>query len=450
MRSSPGAIARSRSGITVVLLVLLMPVVLGLVALSVDVGYLYTSKGRLQSVADVAVLTGIAAVDETKTYTQEDAQVRTRISQTAAVNGLSSSFFSVSTIKNPGTDDVLLARVTANYRTPLFFSGFLGVREANLGIVASAEVIPGQIGYKGGGLALFGDLLVDANGNVFIDSFDSRDGNYNPINTGPDGRPYAKANATVGGNGDADVNGDISFHGDLVIGDDVEITGTSGYVLGSVLCGGSIDAPPSSISGFRVGGFPVPAFNPTPATLPAGVASSNDNWRITGYLDSARLASSQELVKGSGGGPKIIYIPAGGTYYLRLIDLQSDIQVQLTGDPSAEGETLIYLDGPMTVLGGVFNGGSSPKAADLRIVSVVSTPDSAPIKIGGSGGVYADIYAPSQRFTLAGGGVLYGRIFGRKLDLQGNTAVHYDEALLPIEGGVLVARVARRSPHLVQ
>jgi hypothetical protein len=397
----------------------------------------------------VAVLSAVASSDAARTFQQEDSTLRTRVAQTAEANGLTSGFFSVATVRGPGTDDLLLARVSASQNLVLFFSSFLGIRSMRVGVMASAEVTPRQIGYQGGGLALFGELLVDATGNVFIDSYDSRNGPYVALSTGPDGRPYCRGNATIGGNHNAEISGAISFHGDCFFGNDFTISGTSGLVMGSVLCGGTINAPPTAITGNRIGAFEVPPFDPVPAQAPADILLSNDNAGITGYFDAEELSDNYVLKKG-GSGDKVIYLPAGGRYYFREITLQSDVRIELQGDPTTAGVTTIYLDGPMTVLGGITNNALVPRAGDLRIVSVNLDPNDGPIKIGGNATVYADIYAPQQDFTLAGGGVLVGRVFGRTLDLQGNTAVHYDESLPHIEGGVLVASNPKRSPHLVE
>ncbi len=447
--ASPRRRGTSR-GIAVILILLLLPVLFGVIAVTVDVGYLYITKSRLQGVADVAVLTAVASIDAARTYQQEDSTLRTRIAQTSQSNGLGSGFFSVATVRAPGADDLLLARVSASRDLVLFFSSFLGISSIRVGVMASAEVMPQQIGYQGGGLALFGELLVDATGNVFIDSYDSRNGPYIALSNGPDGRPYCRGNATIGGNHNADISGAISFHGDCFFGDNFTISGTSGLVMGNVLCGGTITAPPTAIAGSRVGAYNVPPFNPVPAQAPADILTTNDNALITGYFDSAELSDNYVLKKSSGSGEKIIYLPAGGRYYFREINLQSDVRIELQGDPTTAGVTTVYLDGPMTVLGGITNNAAVPKAGDLRILSVNPDPNDGPIKLGGNTTVYADIYAPQQDFTLAGGGVLVGRIFGRTLDLQGNTAVHYDEALPHIEGGVLVASNPKRSPHLVE
>ncbi len=431
------------------LYLLALTLLFGIVSLVIDVGYLQVTKARIQKVADLAVLTAVASIKEDLPYELEVLQVKSVVAMTAENNGLSRNAFTVETVRHPDRDDLMLARVLRAHDTPTFFARLLGIESVKVGILAAAEVFQGGIGYGGGGIGLFGELLVDAFGNVFIDSYNSDVAPYNPSNIGPDGRPYDRKHGNVVGNVDATLGGSFSFHGDAYFGNDVNVAGGSGFLLGNVLAGGTISAADGIISGFQVGGQNMQLIDPVPATAPADIATSNDNGLISGYFDADDLADDQILSKGSGSGPKQINLPAGGTYYFKEVDLPSNVNITLLGAPAAT-QTVIYLDGPAKILGGIVNGGPNPKPADLRIESIVTTPLSAPIQFGGQASIYADIYSPLQEFGLAGGGELYGRAFAKRLDLHGNTKIHYDESLAPNSGGVLTGTSARRRPRLVE
>lgn len=127
---SPGpcTCARQRHGVTVVLVALLLVFIMGVVALGVDVGYLYMNRAQLQTCADSGSLAGAEAllsdalVQTTPDYSTGQSAARSVAVQFAAANkvGTSSPSVDLNSSNDPNGDVVIgyLADPT-NTSTPL-------------------------------------------------------------------------------------------------------------------------------------------------------------------------------------------------------------------------------------------------------------------------------------------------------------------------------------------
>lgn len=438
---------RRRRGITLVTFIIFTPLFLAILALVVDGGLAYARKAQFQVIADIAVLSAVGDLPSGD-FDAQDAHVRKRVKQHVLANSMPATFFEVQTIRHPTQDLLMAASVQHKASQGSTFGMFQGISSFGIDIRSVAEITIGDIGGSGKNLAIFGEIIVDANSKVLADSYDSDSAVYNPTHTGADGRAYDRANATIGSNSDANFTGDVSLHGSVYALGDIVVKGSSAYLRGDAIASGVVDAKPAAITGNILSGYPLPSFTPLAATKPPDIEGNNDNDDISGYVDSEALEDDFILRKKGGKGSKVIKIPAGGTYYLKEIDLPSDVDIHVTGNPDVAGPAVLYLDGPVTVNGGIINISSNPKPSHLRFISVADK-GAGDIKLTGNGTIYADIYAPQQLADLRGTSVIYGRVFGDRVLFSGTVDFHFDEALDPIEGGVYVPNTSLAQPRLV-
>ena len=121
---------RSQTGMLAVLIALLLPMLMGFLALSIDVGYMLLTRNRMQIAADSAA---IAAADALMHNQGIDAA--TAMAQTAAVaNGFTDqvSMTSVAVLipptgAAPFSQDSNYVRVTVSQTVPTFIASFFGI-----------------------------------------------------------------------------------------------------------------------------------------------------------------------------------------------------------------------------------------------------------------------------------------------------------------------------------
>ncbi len=116
----------------------MLPVILGMGALAVDVGYLYTARNQMQNAADAAAIAGAQVM-----LNGGDQSSAT----TAAVNFSNQNVGSVSYLTGAATTISFPAANTvqaniANNSVGLFFAGILGITTANVTATATAQFGP--------------------------------------------------------------------------------------------------------------------------------------------------------------------------------------------------------------------------------------------------------------------------------------------------------------------
>lgn len=159
---------RSQTGMLAVLIALLLPMLMGFLALSIDVGYMLLTRNRMQIAADSAA---IAAADALMHNQGIDAA--TAMAQTAAVaNGFTDqvSMTSVAVLIPPtGTapfsQDSNYVRVTVSQTVPTFLASFFGIASS----LRSAYAIAGPASSGNPcllSLSSSGSGVVSASGNV--------------------------------------------------------------------------------------------------------------------------------------------------------------------------------------------------------------------------------------------------------------------------------------------
>jgi hypothetical protein len=372
-----------------------MVMIAGFAALTVDVGVLYNGASDTQRTVGSAALAGAGilpsgdspAKAEAAAYVADNPVLKTLLAsgkvkiQVGRWIGQTKTF-------TPGFDgDGKIrnaVRVVGTHDQSLFFAKALGFQ--------TADVTREAVAVSGGGVCagVWGMEGVTLDGNVLIDSYDSRDGSYGPGNI--------QAHGDVCSCQDVWINGGITVNGDLMYGDgyNVYTEGSSFSVMGSIddhSCG------------------PVPAGGDF-------VTASWDN-------DNATIGLTPRGRDPFNGTQWDFYLTAQevltlnpGKYYFTsaMMDGQSQLIIN--------GPVEIYVDGPANFAGGgLVNASQDPK--DLIIYASGET-----VHATGGSGFYGAIHAPNATVFLDGGSTYYGTILGKSIDSDGSVIVHVDEAIV--------------------
>jgi Flp pilus assembly protein TadG len=164
----------SRRGMVVVLVALLLPVVVGTMALALDAGVLYLQRRQAQSTADAAALAGAYTMYNTSNFTQ---------SQSAALAIGTQNGFTISTsnVTQPGSTQ-LAVKVTSS--SPRFFSALWGTSSLSITASATAQTNSGSSGTTpystsavilldssaSGSLSLAGSAMITASAGIQVNS----------------------------------------------------------------------------------------------------------------------------------------------------------------------------------------------------------------------------------------------------------------------------------------
>jgi hypothetical protein len=286
------------------------------------------------------------------------------------------------------------------------------------------------------------NTIVWNGGNSTADSWDSSLGPY-----GSAASP-ARANATVGtptsDNGAVDVSGG-AIRGRLMTAGGT-IAKNSGAILSDTTTGTGWDSSLQT-NDFSATFPPItvpapPSANVTPVhssatiTFPATLPRPTDRPALDGVY-YYEFASNYGL-SGAGAASNVLQIDAPVVFLAtnhtttspNLIDLSGNASISV----SATGSLNIYTSGNIEVAGnGIANDTSTP--ANLQIFGTAASVGTQTIRFVGNGSSIAAIYAPNAAFQLKGNGDLQGAVVAYDINLNGNAAFHYDEALGSLSTG---------------
>jgi len=226
---------------------------------------------------------------------------------------------------------------------------------------------------------------VELVGNAWTDSFDSRNGPYNPINNkGHKGHVSTDGIAA----GVITVNTNSSVDGDAIVG-------PGGNPAVAINNNGII----TGIQGVAPGAQNLPL-----SSIPAGLVNQ-------GPLS---IAGNREVVLSE------------GTYWFSSINITGNGRLKTTG------AVKIYVTGNIDVGGnGIATANNLPP--NLLIYGTVDPGDPTQkttiVKIHGNGDFYGAVYAPAAFLDVYGNGAVYGALTGNTAKINGNGGFHYDEAL---------------------
>jgi len=225
-----------------------------------------------------------------------------------------------------------------------------------------------------GAYSLIGVNGVTISGSAVTDSYNSSKGPYKAATAGHKG--------SMASNGDIKLSGNAEIDGDARagVGKTTSISGSSS-VTGLVAPLGAVLSYPS-------------------ATLPGS------------YIDAG------DCVMSSG----TVHLP-GGNYVFGTIDLSGNAHVIW------DGPVNLYIRTKYAVSSGVVidTYGNVPANRVLNFLPTCKTATWT-----GSNDCVGELYAPDTDLTIGGTVEIYGRVTAKSINLTGNAALHYDEALSPI------------------
>ncbi len=234
--------------------------------------------------------------------------------------------------------------------------------------------------------AMLGIDFVNLDDRVVVDSYDSAQGDYDPL--------------TAGAKGDIKSNGDIYLD-------------TDNTVNGNTLAGGTVNpaGPGTTITGESYDGVPATTFIAVDTSYQP--TNSND----TGISPPGAYDSGTHNLFVAN---TVTLDP--GTYYFNQIDLNAGATLEISGP------VIIYMTGPMhAVGGGMINTSKNP--ANLLIFSSASGSNAIELDWG-TGEFYGAVYLLDGEFDIdSSHWKFYGSIIANEVDIDDDVEVHYDVAL---------------------
>ncbi len=267
-------------------------------------------------------------------------------------------------------------------------AGALGGRSTLVQMVSAVSV------YRWG---LFTETGITLTGGSATDSYDSRNGPYNPF--APD------SSGSVATNGSVVMSGTST----IVKGDAAAVGSVTGAVTGSTT-NGAAPFPHMPDLACPTGGYT--------SSLPRGHGISYNP--VTGAL------------RVDGGGNLTLTAPPAQYYFSEVV---------LTGGSTltvnAGGQHVdVYIGKKLDISGGgIVKTSAQPTQLGF---SACGTPGSSEQwTLTGGSGAYFSVYAPSHPVVVTGGGNLWGAVVGASYTASGGSKLHYDEALAQIPSKLL-------------
>lgn len=384
----------ARRGFAILWYSVVFLVLLGFVALAIDIGRVRLAKTELQTAADAAAR---AAAWHVRSDRDQARQVALNIAARNLCRGLAVALDPAQDIEfgqwDRATRTFILLQggalakadsvrihtrrlaVRAN-PIPLIFARVVGLDSVDVQATATGTLTGGWP-IRGG---IVGIDWVDLKGNPIIDSFDSNLGPYDPLHPGQQ--------ADVLSNGDLLGNGQPAIRGDAYPGPGHRVSANID------LSGATIELPEPLI---------FPSVDAGPYKL------ANDNANLQPFLD--------EQGNFTLGANETFHVPAG-TYCVRDLTLL--------------GSANLYLDGPVTFyVTGQVNLAGNVNTHDARPGDfAINVEGSGPVKLAGTSDLHASIYAPESDLTAAGTHDFFGAMVGKTLRVLGTGDLHEDHALV--------------------
>lgn len=424
--------APSRAGATLVILAFSIVLFVLFAALTVDVGYWYYQKAKLQGIVDVATVSALGTMSDRQTIDAQKLYIKQQLDLMAQGNGYEPGQFIptfTTTVSNafggPSQEIVESITVNTSQTVETFFWKIMRIQSIQIDAEAEAERV--NFAPSGGGqlddgscisfLAL-GNIVVDHNLN--IDSYDSRSGGYNPSNAAPSGggRRYHRGNAIVHANGNLtkSTTGDVvNYYGYLRIDGSMDMRDSYlsrlGRTTGVV---GERDGALTTDGGTTIVGTidATTTVNDIIGTLPKEPSDSTSDYDNANITNDGTLTFTGGIanVRNNGvlnvtGGSGNIFIPAGGRYRFTTFTTTATARVRVTGSTTAARPTQIWWDatgGTMTVAGGVTL--DSGTAKHIVLLNTGTRAIDLTARVYGTSPAtnetYVQIYSPGAAVTL--------------------------------------------------
>lgn len=268
--------------------------------------------------------------------------------------------------------------------------------------------------------AAFGEENLHMDSNARTDSYDSTLGDYvSQAVNGSGSNQYANTEGDVGSNGGISMDSNIGVYGDASPGPGQSVTGDLANITGNTT------PMPQTI---ELPDIVVPAIPLTAASYTVAasttLASGNYNWTnftvnnsktltITGpatiVVTNFVLKSGSNLIVNASAGPVEFFV-------LDDFKLNSNTTIQSgTQDPSHIAFNLL--------------------SDNILDPGIDVTFDEDLVDFDSGSKMYATIFAPSAEITIDSNFELFGAMVARRVDLNSNCRIHYDERLATLNDG---------------
>lgn len=409
---------KSSGGSTLIIVTLFLPVIIGLSALSIDVGYFHWERSRLEAVADLATLSALGNVDwNGREADDEEEEINQTIQSVLTANGFDSSLLGTPTYT---VREGNVERIEIDQAVPLsaFFSKIVLSESQNF-VVRIRTVA--EVEYDNSGSMVAPDYAIYGLKRVYIHSSSSVVATYNSTTTAwvpPGVPPNASTTEIAIGSGDLIYfNGTGSYPASFYAYNEIQASGgpTIEYNAVSPFIDFAVN-----VDGDRdIDSVPLLVCPPPAEPLP------NDNHEIQLYGGSKASFSGDSITIKNGG---TMVLKAGGNYVFDDIDLKNGGEIEIDNTTPVAGASAgdpvkIYVRGSLSAAGQFVQNSNQMKIYGLNTDTVARQS----FDIGGNADTYIDLYAPCADVVLRGSGIFYGRIYGYDVDIQ--ASFYFDQAL---------------------
>lgn len=265
--------------------------------------------------------------------------------------------------------------------------------------------------------AAFGDEILHMDSNSRADSYDSTVGPYDADN-GSGSNAYDETNGDVGSNGNITIDSNIGVWGDAH-------PGPSSTLLGS---------HPENIFGSTT---PLTTAIELPAIIVPSVVAPGGNKAVTGetlatgayYYDSLTVNTGKTLT---------INGPATIVCHNFKLKANSHVVVNAAGGPV---EFFVIDDFVLNSNTSIASIGQRPADVTFNLLSdnildpgIDVSFDEDLVDFDSGSSLHGTIYAPSAAITIDSNFELFGSLVARRVDLDSNCRIHYDESLATAAG----------------
>ena len=268
----------------------------------------------------------------------------------------------------------------------------------------------------------FGDEQLTMDSQAMIDSYNSQLGPYEDQATNGSGSSaYANANGNTGSNGDITLKQNSKIYGDATPG----VDGTTAVTGNAVVTGTTAPMPE--------------AVELPPIELPV-IASMGD--LLVARNDTHHLISGEYRYENFNAGTgSELHVWGPATVVLATWDLDSGSEVIVHAE---DGPVTFYVEGDFFISSNVTIASTTYSPGDLQINLLsdnVLDPDEDVdldvLDFDSNSELYGTIYAPDAAIDIDSNFALFGAVIARRLHLDSNSRIHYDESLLQSgsEGG---------------
>jgi len=386
-----------RRGVTLVMVTVLLFVLMGFAAFSVDVGHLCAVTTEQQNTADAAALAGSSALQdsllddavmaralhviEMNQKTQGYLSLDDQIIEIGRWNSVTGEFTQMDLAE---IDDAFAVRVVAKRpKMPYFFAPIFGKFATDV----TREAVAVASGHCGG---IWGLQGITSGGGVITDSYNSTEGPYNALSAYDNGDLCSGRDIKIGGS--FEVNGDVMAG----FGYEVTVAGNAGDVTGiTTNNSGGVEGPEVEIGDFE--------YHNDNTTIGRTSDGKSPWYKSTAQID---IQSQSYLTL------------APGTYVFDSIKLAGGATIRVTGP------TTIYVKGDIAAGGGAITNVTQ----DPHNLTIMSLGEN--VKVSGGAGFYGSIVAPDATVVLGGTSDYYGAVIGQTVEMGGDFVFHVDESLV--------------------